>query len=123
MALAFDVNLNINKAEQVLAIDDSDNRPSLVLALSIVGFYELHPERAQAIVQELTRVVRDGLMEPSSKPFKGRYSADSQYFCYLRQHVKSVRICCICAAVRRLPCWLTTAAAVRLASAAACAAV
>ena len=57
LAPAFDVNPNIDKAEHVLNIDDSDNRPSLALALSTAGFYGLRPERAQAIVQEVTRVV------------------------------------------------------------------
>jgi serine/threonine-protein kinase HipA len=57
LAPAFDVNPNIDKAEHVLNIDDSDNRPSLGLALSTAGFYGLRPERAQAIVQEVTHVV------------------------------------------------------------------
>ncbi len=57
LAPAFDVNPSIDKAEHVLNINESDNRPSLALVLSTAGFYGLEPERAQAILEEVSGVV------------------------------------------------------------------
>jgi serine/threonine-protein kinase HipA len=57
LAPAFDVNPNIDKAEHVLNLDDSDNRPSLDLALSTAEFYGLADHRARDIVEEVAHVV------------------------------------------------------------------
>lgn len=57
LAPAFDVNPSIDKAEHVLNINESDNRPSLALVLSTAGFYGLEPERAQVILEEVSGVV------------------------------------------------------------------
>lgn len=66
LAPAFDVNPNIDKAEHVLNIDDSDNRPSLVTVLSTAQFYGLGPEQAKHIVEEVVGVV-DGWREAAKK--------------------------------------------------------
>jgi serine/threonine-protein kinase HipA len=59
LAPAFDVNPNIDKAEHVLNIDDSDNRPSLATALSTAEFFGVSESRAKDIVEEVTSVVDD----------------------------------------------------------------
>ena len=53
LAPAFDVNPDIDKAEHVLNIDDSDNRPSLATVLTTAGFYGLSPELGRHIVEEV----------------------------------------------------------------------
>lgn len=62
LAPAFDVNPNLDKAEHVLNIDDTDNRPSLDVVLTTAAFYGLSPERATWIVEEVARAV-DGWRE------------------------------------------------------------
>ena len=57
LAPAFDVNPNIDKAEHVLNIDDTDNRPSLETVLTTAGFYGLTDERALQIIEEVTTAV------------------------------------------------------------------
>lgn len=57
LAPAFDVNPNIDKAEHVLNIDDSDNRPSLQTVLTTATFYGLSPERGKQIVEEVASAV------------------------------------------------------------------
>ena len=57
LAPAFDVNPNIDKAEHVLNIDDTDNRPSLETVLSTASFYRLSLERAREIVAKVESVV------------------------------------------------------------------
>lgn len=57
LAPAFDVNPNIDKADHVLNIDDSDNRPSLATVLSTAEFYGLNGAKARAIVDGIVNVV------------------------------------------------------------------
>lgn len=57
LAPAFDVNPNIDKAEHVLNIDDSDNRPSLDTALTTAGWYGLHTHQAGKITGEVLSAV------------------------------------------------------------------
>jgi len=57
LAPAFDVNPNIDKAEHVLNIDDTDNRPSLETVLTTAGFYGLTEERAMQIIEEVATAV------------------------------------------------------------------
>lgn len=59
LAPAFDVNPNSDKAEHVLSIDDSDNRPSLETVLSTAAFYGLDDRYALQVVQEIASVVDD----------------------------------------------------------------
>jgi serine/threonine-protein kinase HipA len=57
LAPAFDVNPNIDKAEHVLNIDDSDNRPSLETVQATAAFYGLREERARQVVEEVAAAV------------------------------------------------------------------
>ncbi|MGB6450909.1 MAG: HipA domain-containing protein [Steroidobacteraceae bacterium] len=57
LAPAFDINPNIDKAEHVLNIDDSDNRPSLDTVLSTAAFYGLTGDRAQQILEDVGAAV------------------------------------------------------------------
>ncbi|MES2481827.1 MAG: HipA domain-containing protein [Pseudomonadota bacterium] len=57
LAPAFDVNPNLDKAEHVLNIDDSDNRPSLATVLSTRAFYGVSADRASVILKEVTTAV------------------------------------------------------------------
>jgi serine/threonine-protein kinase HipA len=57
LAPAFDVNPNIDRAEHVLNIDDSDNRPSLETVLNTAAFYGLTDDRARQILQEVAVAV------------------------------------------------------------------
>jgi serine/threonine-protein kinase HipA len=57
LAPAFDVNPNIDKTEQVLNIDDVDNRPSLETILSSAAFYALDDVQAQKIMNEVVIIV------------------------------------------------------------------
>ena len=57
LAPAFDVNPNIDKAEHVLNIDDTDNRPSLDTVLSTAEVYGLMPDRAKRVVNEIANIV------------------------------------------------------------------
>lgn len=59
LAPAFDINPIIDKAEHVLNIDDSDNRPSLETALATAPFYRLPPARAREIIGDVTKRVSD----------------------------------------------------------------
>jgi serine/threonine-protein kinase HipA len=49
------MNPNIDKADHVLNIDDSDNRPDMNTVLSTADFYGLKPERAEQIVDEVLK--------------------------------------------------------------------
>jgi serine/threonine-protein kinase HipA len=66
LAPAFDVNPNIDKAEHVLNIDDSDNRPSLATVLSTAALYGLTAKRAEEVVEEVAAAV-DGWEEEAHK--------------------------------------------------------
>jgi serine/threonine-protein kinase HipA len=57
LAPAFDVNPNVDKAEHVLNIDDSDNRPSLTTVLSTALFYGLDEERGGQIVEDVVSAI------------------------------------------------------------------
>ena len=57
LAPAFDVNPNIDRAEHILNIDDSDNRPSLETVLNTAAFYGLANDRATQILQEVAVAV------------------------------------------------------------------
>lgn len=60
LAPAFDVNPNIDKAEHVLNLDDSDNRPSLRTVLDTAMFYGLDENQAQEIAQDVAAAVDGG---------------------------------------------------------------
>jgi serine/threonine-protein kinase HipA len=66
LAPAFDVNPSINKAEHVLNIDDSDNRPSLKLVHYTAIFYGLDEPRAAEIIEEVCVAV-DGWRDAATK--------------------------------------------------------
>jgi serine/threonine-protein kinase HipA len=66
LAPAFDVNPNIDKAEHVLNIDDSDSRPSLETVLATAEFYGLSPDRARQVVEEIASAV-DGWRDVARK--------------------------------------------------------
>lgn len=55
---AFDMNPNIDKADHVLNIDDSDNRPHLKTVIATAAFYGLDASKARAIVDEVIQAVR-----------------------------------------------------------------
>ena len=57
LAPAFDVNPNIDKAEHVLNIDDTDNRPDLDTVLATSGYYGLTRDRGKQIVEEVATAV------------------------------------------------------------------
>jgi len=73
LAPAFDVNPNIDKAEHVLNLDDSDNRPSLRTVLDTAMFYGLDENQAQQIAQDVAAAV-DGWQSAARKA--GIASAD-----------------------------------------------
>ena len=54
---AFDMNPNIDKAEHVLNIDDSDNRPNMNTVVSTADFYGLKSGTAERIVDEVLKAV------------------------------------------------------------------
>ena len=86
-APAFDVNPNIDKAEHVLNIDDSDPRPSLATVLSTAAFYGLNDEAATRIVSEVADAVdgwrdvaRDaGIANADIELTAGAFSAHAEY--------------------------------------------
>jgi serine/threonine-protein kinase HipA len=58
LAPAFDVNPNIERAEHVLNLDESDNRPSLATVVKTAEWYSLSKDRGASIVGEITEVTR-----------------------------------------------------------------
>jgi serine/threonine-protein kinase HipA len=58
LAPAFDVNPNIDKAEHVLNLDETDNRPSLASVIATAEWYLPSKDRGAAIVAEIVGVVR-----------------------------------------------------------------
>ena len=52
----------VDKADHVLNIDDTDNRPSLATVLSTAAFYGLSADTARRVVDEVVNVV-DGWRE------------------------------------------------------------
>jgi serine/threonine-protein kinase HipA len=87
LAPAFDVNPNIDKAEHVLNIDDTDNRPSLETVLTTAAFYGLSEERGKQIVEEIASVVdgwqhaatRAGIARGDVELTAGAFSAHAAY--------------------------------------------
>lgn len=57
LAPAFDVNPNVDKAEHVLNLDDTDNRPNLGTVRNTATFYGITRDRADHIVEEVVRAV------------------------------------------------------------------
>lgn len=57
LAPAFDVNPNIDKAEHVLNIDDTDNRPDLDIVLATSEYYGLSGDRGKQIIDEVATAV------------------------------------------------------------------
>ena len=57
LAPAFDINPNIDKAEHVLNIDDSDPRPNLDSVVGTSAFYGLDEIKARTLVERLVNVV------------------------------------------------------------------
>jgi serine/threonine-protein kinase HipA len=58
LAPAFDVNPNAEKAEHVLNLDETDNRPSLETVIDTSEWYSLSKDRGAKIVNEITRETR-----------------------------------------------------------------
>ncbi|MEY4711253.1 MAG: hypothetical protein RIS88_703 [Pseudomonadota bacterium] len=87
LAPAFDMNPNIDKAEHVLNIDDTDNRPSLQTVLTTAGFYGLGPDRAKQIVEEVMAAVdrwesaarQAGILRGDAALMSGAFSAHAEY--------------------------------------------
>ena len=87
LAPAFDVNPNIDKAEHVLNIDDSDNRPSLKTVLATAAFYGLAPKRAEQVLEEVAGAVDGwqdaartaGIARGDVELTAGAFSAHAEY--------------------------------------------
>ncbi len=58
LAPAFDVNPNVEKAEHVLNLDETDNRPSLATVIDTSEWYSLSKDRGAEIVGEITHQTR-----------------------------------------------------------------
>lgn len=58
LAPAFDVNPNIDKAEHVLNLDETDNRPSLTTVIDTAEWYQLTKDRGTRIVEEVLQQTR-----------------------------------------------------------------
>lgn len=57
LAPAFDVNPSVDKADHVLNIDDTDNRPNLATVLSTAAFYGLSADAGRRVINEVIDVV------------------------------------------------------------------
>lgn len=87
LASAFDVNPNIHKAEHVLNIDDSDNRPSLSLVADTADFYGLDDVRAREIIEEVTTALdgwrdearRAGISRADIEIMAGAFAAHAEH--------------------------------------------
>lgn len=53
LAPAFDVNSNIDKADHVLNLDDTDNRPKIATVFATADFYGLSESQATVILKEV----------------------------------------------------------------------
>jgi serine/threonine-protein kinase HipA len=58
LAPAFDLNPNLDKAEHVLNLDETDNRPSLATVIETSEWYGLSKDRGAAIVAEVIEETR-----------------------------------------------------------------
>lgn len=87
LAPAFDMNPNIDKAEHVLNIDDTDNRANLQTVLTTAAFYGLTQERGKQIVEEVASAVdgwknlarHAGIARGDVELTVGAFSAHAQY--------------------------------------------
>lgn len=87
LAPAFDLNPDADKADHVLNIDDTDNRPSLSTVLETAPFYGLAPATARAIVEEVLAAVhgwqaqarRAGIASADIAQTEAAFSAHAQY--------------------------------------------
>ena len=59
LAPAFDLNPNTDRADHVLNIDESDNRPSLATVIETSEWYVKSKDRARAIVAEVLHETRE----------------------------------------------------------------
>jgi len=88
LAPSFDLNPSNDKAEHVLAIDDSDPRPSLETVLSTAAFYGLSGQVAREIIEEVISVVGDwrdlaksvGLSAAERELMVGAFSAHAEFY-------------------------------------------
>mgnify|MGYP003383240923 CR=1 FL=1 len=93
LAPAFDVNPNIDKAEHVLNIDDTDARPSLETVLTTAVFYGLSEERGKQIAEEVATSVdgwedaarHAGIARGDVELTAGAFSAHAEYRSGTRQ--------------------------------------
>jgi serine/threonine-protein kinase HipA len=58
LAPAFDLNPNIDKADHVLNLDETDNRPSLATVIDTAEWYQLSKDQGAAIVSEVMSATR-----------------------------------------------------------------
>ncbi|HWZ64728.1 MAG TPA: hypothetical protein VNX02_17045 [Steroidobacteraceae bacterium] len=58
LAPAFDMNPNIDRADHVVNIDESDNRPSLATVIETAEWYVESKDRGRAIVAEVLNETR-----------------------------------------------------------------
>lgn len=87
LAPAFDVNPNMDKAEHVLNIDDSDSRPSLATVMSTAAFYGLALTRAKEVLEEVAAAVDEwrelarkvGIAGGDVELTAGAFSAHAEY--------------------------------------------
>ena len=59
LAPAFDLNPNLDKAEHVLNLDETDNRPSLTTVIETAEWYVASKDRGAQIVAEVVRETRN----------------------------------------------------------------
>ena len=87
LAPAFDMNPDADKADHVLNLDDTDNRPDLSTVLATAPFYGLGGVRAQAVFQEVLAAVdgwqpearRAGIAAADIAQTAAAFSAHAQY--------------------------------------------
>jgi serine/threonine-protein kinase HipA len=97
LAPAFDVNPNSDKAEHVLNIDDSDNRPSVTTALPTAEFYGLNEAAARDILEQVAapidgwreRARRSGIAAADIQLVAGAFSAHTEL---REQRAKATRV-------------------------------
>jgi serine/threonine-protein kinase HipA len=58
LAPAFDVNPNIGKADHVLNLDETDNRPSLATVIATAEWYRLSKDQGAALVAQIVEQTR-----------------------------------------------------------------
>lgn len=60
LAPAFDWNSSIDRAEHILNIDESDNRPSVETVIATAEWYGLSKARGAALADEILQLTRTG---------------------------------------------------------------